>query len=199
MTYGLIAMLYLRFQSNQTLMKTPQLILSICLLLAFAKANAQHEKGDISVGLLAAPLTTDGQDDLGVISKLNAEFFVSSKFSFSSHFFISNNTLFRDQFENREARHSYGILATGQYYFINKEKWQAFGQLGYGFGFDDTTSGVAQNSALTIWTFGIGGVYRFSEHLGVKLMTPYFRARNITFDSNAARGVTVFLGFDYQF
>lgn len=150
----------------------------------------------LSVAVSPYPTTTNNEDDFGAIGLASFEFFVSNKVSLSGSFFTSNNTLISDN--SGVTIHSYGFIPSIHYYFVNKEKWNFFAQAGYGFGFEDQTQGYIQNSALTIYNIGPGAHYKISEKLYVKLLLPYFNARNITLDVDAASGITAFLGFGFK-
>jgi len=160
--------------------------------------NAQNKKGDVAINISGSPYptTTNDADDFGALGLVGMEFFVSKKVSFAGNFFTSNNTLFSDK--SGVTLNSYGFLPTVQYYFVGKRKFNVFGQVGYGFGFTDETRGDAENSALTIFAVGAGAHFRLSKKLNLKLFVPYFDANNITFDNDAADGVTVFLGFQFK-
>ena len=86
------------------------------------------------------------------------------------------------------------------YYFVNTAKLNVFGQLGYGFGFEDLTRnyGIIENSALTIFSIGAGANYKLKEKLSLQLHLPYFNAQNITINTSVADGIAVFLGFNFK-
>jgi len=168
------------------------------VILAFTNFYGQNKKGDVDVFLQAAPyLTTGESSDFGLIGIAGIEFFASDNFSVATNFYSSNNSLFNN--DSGITIRSYGILATGQYYFLNLEKWSAYGQAGFGFGIDDYTANNIDNSALVLWNIGAGANYRFSEKLYLKVLIPYFNAKNTTRDFTAAKGATAFLGFGYKF
>lgn len=172
------------------------LFLSICLICAFA--NSQNNKGEslLSVALSPYPTTTYGENDFGAMGMVSFEFFVLNQVSISGNFVTTNNTLI---FNNSGVTiHSYGFIPSIHYYFVNKEKWNVFAQAGYGYGFEDQTQGYIQNSALTIFNIGAGANYRIGEKLYLKLLIPYFNARNVTLNVKAASGLTGFLGVAYK-
>ncbi|MDC8002388.1 hypothetical protein POV26_15175 [Aequorivita todarodis] len=177
-------------------MKT--LALFICFIIPFLSVS-QNQKGTmiLSVAVSPYPTTTNNEDDFGAIGLASFEFFVSDKVSLSGSFFTSNNTLIKDN--SGVTIHSYGFVPSIHYYFVNKEKWNVFAQAGYGFGFEDQTQGYIENSALTIYNIGPGAHYRIGEKLYLKLLLPYFNARNITLNVDAADGIAGFLGLGFKF
>lgn len=150
----------------------------------------------LSVALSPYPTTTNNENDFGVLVLGSFEFFISEKVSFSGSFFTSNNTLIKNNSD--VTIHSYGITPSIHYYFVNKDKWNVFAQGGYGYGFEDQTQGYIQNSALRVYNIGPGAHYRIGEKLYVKLLLPYFNARNITLNIDAADGIAVFLGLAFK-
>lgn len=173
---------------------TPFLLISLF-------SYSQQKKGDLSISVTGSPFLTkdSNSDDLGLIGKASLEFFLSNKVSVSGSFFTSNNTILKNDSEN--TINSYGFIPSVQYYFLDKPKINVFGQLGYGFGFEDLTRdfGNIENSALTIFSFGAGVNYRLNEKLMLQLLFPYFKAKNITINENAADGVALFFGFNFNF
>lgn len=159
---------------------------------------SQNQKGEmmLSVALSPYPTTTYGENDFGAMGMASFEFFVGNKVSLSGSFFTTNNTLITNN--SGLTIHSYGFTPSIHYYFVNNEKWNVFAQAGYGFGFEDHTQGYIQNSALTIYNIGLGAHYKVAENLYVKLLIPYFKARNITLNVDAADGVAAFLGIGYK-
>jgi len=161
---------------------------------------SQQKKGDLSISVAASPFTTkdSNSDDLGIIGKASLEFFLSNKVSVSGSFFTSNSTVLKNESEN--PINSYGFIPSVQYYFLDNPKLNVFGQLGYGFGFEDLTRdfGNIENSALTIFSFGAGVNYKLNEKLMLQLSIPYFNAKNITINESAADGVALFLGFNFS-
>ncbi|WP_203295010.1 outer membrane beta-barrel protein [Luteirhabdus pelagi] len=174
------------------------LLTAICITaFSFTSLIAQNAKGDITLSVQAAPLvTTIGSNNLGAIGLLTSEFFVANKFSAGISFFTSNNTVFKN--DNDVTANGYGIIPTLQYYAFNKERFDVFVQLGYGFGFEDFTRNQIQNSALTIFTIGVGGQYHFNENWSFRMLIPYFDAKNVTLNVTAAQGPTGFLGVAYR-
>lgn len=158
----------------------------------------QNQKGEtlLSLGISPYPTTTNNKDDFGAIGLGSFEFFVSNKISLSGSFFTSNNTLLKDN--SGVTIHSYGFIPSIQYYIVNKEKWNIFAQAGYGFGFEDQTQGYIENSALTVYNLGAGAHYRVGEKLYLKLLLPYFNAKNITLNVDAANGIAFFLGLAFK-
>ncbi|PVW15105.1 outer membrane beta-barrel protein [Marixanthomonas spongiae] len=178
-------------------MKSQKLLTSFLFFIAFTSAYSQYEKGDISLSIQGAPfITQDGPDDLGLMGLVTAEFFILPKLSAGISFFTTNNTVLKN--DSGTTIHSYGVVPSMQYYVFNKNKFNAFAQIGYGYGFEDLTRGYVENSALTVFNVGIGSNYNFSEHWMVKLTIPYFKAHNVTVDATAADGATVFIGFGYK-
>ena len=177
-------------------MKT--LALFICFIIPFLSVS-QNQKGEmiLSVAVSPYPTTTNNEDDFGAIGLASFEFFVSDKVSLSGSFFTSNNTLIKDN--SGVTIHSYGFVPSIHYYFVNKERWNVFAQAGYGFGFEDQTQGYIENSALTIYNIGPGAHYRIGKKLYLKLLLPYFSARNITLNVDAADGIAGFLGLGFKF
>ncbi len=159
---------------------------------------AQNQKGEMLLSLAASPYptTTNNEDDFGGLGLASFEFFVSNKVSLSGSFFTSNNTLLKDN--SGVTIHSYGFIPSLQYYLWNREKWNVFAQAGYGYGFEDQTQGYIQNSALTVFSIGAGAHYKIGEKFYLKLLLPYFSARNITLNVDAASGVAVFLGLAFK-
>jgi len=161
---------------------------------------SQNKKGDISLSITASPFPTTNSDshDFGIIAKAGLEFHLSNTVSFQGSFFSSNNVLFKD--ESGVSINSYGFVPSIHYYFVNTAKLNVFGQLGYGFGFEDLTRnyGVIKNSALSIFSIGAGANYKLKEKLYLQLHLPYFNTKNITVNESAAGGVAVFLGFHFK-
>ena len=180
-------------------MKSNNSILFITLLLSF-HSFSQNTKGDLAISLTASPFTTQdsNSDDLGIIGKASLEFFLSGEVSLLGSFFTSNNTLFNNN--SGTTINSYGFIPSIQYYFLDKPKINVFGQLGYGFGFEDLTRnyGDIENSALTIFSIGAGMNYKLNEKLFLQLSLPYFKAKNITINENAADGIAIFIGFNFK-
>ena len=139
--------------------------LSLLLVTATLTSFSQNIKGDISLSLTASPFPTTNSDshDFGVIAKIGLEFHVSEKVSFQGSFFTSNNVLFKN--ESGININSYGFIPSVQYYFVNTSRFNVFGQLGYGFGFEDLTRnyGEIENSALTIFSIGAGVNYKLKR------------------------------------
>ncbi|SRX72489.1 hypothetical protein [Aequorivita antarctica] len=173
-------------------------LLFIFAFLFYITAFTQNHKGEmiLSVAVSPYPTTTNNEDDFGALGLASFEFFVSNKVSLSGSFFTSNNTLIKDN--SGVTIHSYGFIPSIHYYFVNKEKWNVFAQAGYGFGFEDQTQGYIENSALTVYNIGPGAHYKIGEKLYLKLLLPYFNARNITLNVDAADGIAVFLGFGFK-
>lgn len=178
-------------------MKISIVFLILCAIGMTTTTQAQHKKGTIMTSLLVSPFptTSDDQDDFGIIGKINLEFFVADNVSFSGSFFTTNNTLINN--DSGLTIHSYGFIPSIQYYLLNNEKFNLFGQLGYGFGFEDRTRGTIENSALTVVSAGLGANYKLTEKLYLKGVLPYFKGQNITIDEKAVDGVAVFLGVNY--
>ncbi|MFT4848731.1 MAG: hypothetical protein ACI83B_001266 [Sediminicola sp.] len=179
-------------------MRVRSLRVVVYLMLCASGMVAQSKKGDMSLSVTASPFpTTYGDnDDFGVIGLAGFEFFLSNRVSLMGSFFSSNNTIIRN--DSGATIRSYGFIPSIQYYFVNKEDFNIFGNLGYGFGFEDLTRGVIQNSALTVFSIGPGVNYKLHEKLFLRLTLPYFNARNITIDENAANGIAVFLGLEFK-
>ncbi len=176
-------------KSKTTLFLLTVLITSFCF--------SQNKKRDLFVSLQAAPfISGENSNDIGVIGTVSFEVLVANNISITTGFFTSNNTLFKN--ENGTTIHSYGILPSVQYYIINKSKFNIFGTLGYGFGFEDLTRSNIENSALTIFNIGVGGNYEVANNLYLKLTIPYISAKNITINENALEGVAPFLGINYK-
>lgn len=170
----------------------------VCVIIFSSIVYSQNQKGEIllSVAVSPYPTTTNDENDFGAIGLASFEFFVSNKLSLSGSFFTTNNTLISDN--SGVTIHSYGFIPSIHYYFVNKEKWNIFVQAGYGYGFEDQTQGYIQNSALTIYNIGPGAHYKMGEKLYLKLLVPYFNARNITLNVHAASGITAFVGLGYK-
>ena len=178
---------------------TKQLIILFLVALS-PPVVAQNQKGDISLSITASPFptTNSNRNDFGVIAKAGMEFHISDNVSFQGSFFTSNNVLFNN--DSGININSYGFIPSVQYYFLNKPKFNVFGQLGYGFGFEDLIRnyGEIENSALTIFSIGAGVNYKLKEKLYLQLHLPYFNAQNITINESVADGVAVFLGFNFK-
>ena len=178
---------------------TKQLIILFLVALSLPVV-AQNQKGDISLSITASPFptTNSNSNDFGVIAKAGMEFHISNNVSFQGSFFTSNNVLFKN--ESGININSYGFIPSVQYYFVNIPRFDVFGQLGYGFGFEDLTRnyGEIENSALTIFSIGAGANYKLKEKLYVQLHLPYFNAQNITINETSSDGVAVFLGFNFK-
>ena len=178
---------------------TKQLIILFLVALSLPVV-AQNQKGDISLSITASPFptTNSNSNDFGVIAKAGMEFHISNNVSFQGSFFTSNNVLFKN--ESGININSYGFIPSVQYYFVNIPRFDVFGQLGYGFGFEDLTRnyGEIENSALTIFSIGAGANYKLKEKLYLQLHLPYFNAQNITINESVADEVAVFLGFNFK-
>ncbi len=170
------------------------------LFLFLTFLSFSQQKGEFAISVALSPFTTQGSnsDDFGLIGKAGLEFYLSDKVSFSGSFFTSNNTIINN--ESGNTINSYGFIPSVQYYFIDKSKFNLFGQIGYGFGFEDLTRnfGNIENSALTIFSFGAGINYKLNKKLFLQLSLPYFKAKNITINEKAADGVAMFIGFDFK-
>lgn len=175
-----------------------KMLFFVCFFLFSSLIYSQNHKGEVllSVSVSPYPTTTNGENDFGAMGLVSFEFFVFHKVSLSGSFFTTNNTLISDN--SGITIHSYGFIPSIQYYFVNKEKWNLFAQAGYGYGFEDQTQGVIQNSALTVYNIGTGAYYKIGEKLYLKLLVPYFSARNITLNVPAASGITAFVGLGYK-
>ena len=175
-------------------------LLSLLLVMASLTSFSQNKKGDITLSITASPFPTtySGNDDFGVIGKTGLEFHISEKVSFQGSFFTSNNVLFKN--ESGTNISSYGMIPSVQYYFVNTSRFNVFGHLGYGFGFEDLTRnyGGIENSALTIFSIGAGANYKLKEKLYVQLHLPYFNAQNISINETSASGIAVFVGFNFK-
>ena len=173
---------------------------TLLIVLASLTSFSQNKKGDIALSITASPFPTTNSDsnDFGVIAKAGMEFHVSENVSFQGSFFTSNNVLFKN--DSGININSYGFIPSVQYYFVNTSRFNVFGQLGYGFGFEDLTrnDGDIENSALTIFSLGAGANYKLKEKLYVQLHLPYFNAQNITINESVAAGVAVFVGFNFK-
>jgi hypothetical protein len=136
------------------------LLFSAIFLLSFS-GIAQNQKGDMSVNIQVAPFLTKGDfKDFGLISLVGVEFFASPKFSIATNLFVSNNTVIKNE-SGREIQ-SYGLIASGQYYFLNIGKWNLFGQAGFGFGMAVYKSIEIDNQTLFIGNIGAGANYLLS-------------------------------------
>lgn len=173
------------------------LVLLFIILLSYT-GFTQNQKGDISVQIQAAPFLTLGDSkDFGLISLAGVEFFASPKFSIATNLFMSNNTVIKND-SGREIQ-SVGLLTSGQYYFLDKEKWNLFGQAGFGFGMADYKTLPIDNQTLFIANLGVGANYLLTEKLSLRLTTPYFIATNTSRNFTEAQGVTLFMGLGYKF
>ncbi len=170
----------------------------LIFLLLTVSAFSQNKKGEmlLSGAISPYPTTTNNEDDFGYLGLVSFEFFAFNKLSLSGSFFTSNNTLLSNN--SGLTIHSYGFVPSVHYYFVNKEKWNVFALAGYGYGFEDQTQGYIQNSALRVYNIGTGAHYKIGNKLYVKMLIPYFNAKNITLNVNAADGITVFLGLSYK-
>jgi len=172
------------------------LLTALLLFFGIAVLFGQSAKGDFNLYVQAAPYPTYEFQDFGLIAIAGAEYFVSQKVSIGTSFFTSNNTLFKG--DRGPTIRSYGVIPSAQYYFVNKPSWTFFGQMGYGFGFEDRTRGSVQNSALTVVEVGLGVAYHLSDIVYVRLLLPFLHAQNVTFDEEALTGVAPFLGFGFR-
>lgn len=174
--------------------------LSFLLVMITLTGFSQNKKGDSFLSITASPFPTTNSDrnDFGIIAKVGLEFHLSNKVSFQGSFFSSNNVLFKD--DSGVNINSYGFVPSVHYYFVNTAKLNVFGQLGYGFGYEDLTRsyGAIENSALTIFSVGAGANYKLKEKLYLQLHLPYFNAQNITINTSVADGVAIFLGFNFK-
>lgn len=173
------------------------LLFSVIILFSFSGVT-QNQKGDMSVNLQVAPFLTKGDSkDFGLISLAGVEFFASPKFSIATTLFASNNTVIKNE-SGREIQ-SFGLIGSGQYYFLNTGKWNLFGQAGFGFGMADYKSIEIDNQTLFIGNIGAGANYLLSEKLSLRLSLPYFIATNTSRNFTEAEGVTLFVGLGYKF
>ena len=162
-------------------------------------ANTQNQNKSVSLSITASPFPVEinNAKDFGIIGKISLEFHTSKALSFQGSFYASNTTFFKNNSNNQI--NSLGVIPSVQYYFYNRQKFNVFGQLGYGFGFEYRTlySCKIENSALTIFAVGAGANYRLNNKLYFQLHLPYFRAYNITTDYESASGLAVFFGFNF--
>ena len=170
------------------------LFTSFCL-----SVSSQDQNKLVSLSVTASPFPVEIENvkDFGIIGKISLEFHTSKTLSFQGSFYSSSTTFF-DNNSNKKIR-SFGLVPSVQYYFFNHSKFNVFGQLGYGFGFEDRTlySGKIENSALTIFAVGGGVNYMLYNKLYLQLHLPYFRAYNITSDFESASGFALFIGFNF--
>jgi len=173
--------------------------LPVLLFLAFSTiVFSQNKKGDwaLSASVSPYPTETGGHNDFGFLGLAGLEFFVSDKVSFSGSFFTSDNgTLKNDSDVDIK---SYGFIPSTQYYFVNKESYNLFGQIAYGFGFKSDERTPFDNEALRIYSLGAGGQYHINDVLSLQLLLPYFNAKDITLNRDDADGVAVFLGLRFK-
>lgn len=176
-----------------------KLLLLFVFIFPFFLGYSQDQNKSVSLSVTASPFPTKSSEnkDIGVIGKLSLEFHTSNKLSFQGSFFTSNNIFLKN--DSKHQINSYGFIPSVQYYFLNYTRFNVFGQLGYGFGFEGRTlySGKIENSAITIFAVGGGANYRLNNKLYFQLHLPYFRANNITTDYNSASGLAVFFGFNF--
>lgn len=179
-------------------MKKQLFVIVLCLLASF-EAISQFQKNDNLVALSVAPYptTTSDENDFGLILKVDAEFFIANKLSFVTTAFYSSNTAFTNA--SGVALQAYGIIPSLQYYLINKERWSIHLLGGYGFGFTDRDFRGSQNSAISIFSLGVGASYKLKERLYLKLQLPYFKAQNMSFDITEVEGAVPFIGVTYGF
>ena len=174
-------------------------ILFCAVLCVFFSQNvfAQLEKGNQLFSVTTAPYltTTNGENDVGVIVKADAEFLLSNRLSIVTSGFYSNNTVFDNA--SGVTFNAYGVVPSVQYYVVNKEKWNVYTLAGYGFGFTDRSFGNSQNSDITVVTLGAGAQYSLNTRWLLKLQLPYFKAQNISFDFTEVEGVAPFIGVSY--
>ena len=180
-------------------MKLVHLFAIIATLCLSTNAFAQLEKGDHFVGISLAPYptTSNGEKDFGLIVKADAEFLLTNRLSFVTSGFYSSNTAFENA--SGVSLNAFGIIPSLQYYVLNKGKWNVHFLAGYGFGFTDRAFINAQNSAISIVSFGTGASYKISEKLYLKLQIPYFKAQNISYDFTEVEGAAPFFGIAYSF
>lgn len=165
----------------------------------FFLGYSQDQNKSVSLSVTASPFPVeiDQSKDLGIIGKISLEFHTSKVLSFQGNFYTSNTTFFENN-SNLQMK-SFGFIPSVQYYFLNYPRFNVFGQLGYGFGFEDRTlhSGKIENGALTISAIGGGLNYQLNNKLYFQLHLPYFRAYNITANYESASGLAVFIGFNF--
>ena len=169
----------------------------VTFILFSSISYSQSKKGDMAVSLTASPLTQMNSNNIGIIAKAGFEIFLSSKISLQGSFFASNNNVIKS--EDTYSINAYGFIPSIQYFFINKQKINLFGQIGYGFGFDDETRnfGTIENSALRVYSIGAGCNYKLGEKLQLQLIIPYINAKNMTINQVSVEGITAFLGFNF--
>lgn len=179
-------------------MKFQKLLFSIFLLVSIT-VFSQNNKGDwaISISISPYPTETNSENDFGFIGLAGMEFFISDKVSFMGSFFTSDNGTIKN--DSGIDINSYGFIPSLQYYFLNKEKYAVFGQMGYGFGFKSDGRTPLDNEALRIYNIGAGAKYHFNDMLSLQLLIPYFNAKDITANRDDADGVAVFLGLGFNF
>ena len=102
-------------------------------------ANTQNQNKSVSLSITASPFPVEinNAKDFGIIGKISLEFHTSKALSFQGSFYASNTTFFKNNSNNQI--NSLGFIPSVQYYFFNRQKFNVFGQLGYGFGFEDRT------------------------------------------------------------
>lgn len=173
-------------------------LLFLTLLFSTLAVTAQYKKGDARLSIKVSPYFTQttSEDDFGAIGLIGLDYFISDRVSMSTSFFTSNNSLFQN--DSNISINAYGVIPSIQYHFLNLEKVNLFGQLGYGFGFSSDGRTQIDNQALRIYNIGIGVSYPIHKHLGVSLLIPYFNAKDLTFNREDASGVAIFIGLDFN-
>lgn len=174
-----------------------QSILFLAFIFISFSNYAQSEKGDFAALFQVSPFPTNGNNDIGLINVVGGEYFLSQKLSLGAQVFFSNNTWLKSD-SGREIQ-SIGFLISGQYLFLNQEKWRVFAQATAGLGKASYKYIDIEKQNLLVGSFGPGVNYFLNDNIHLKLTTPYFIAQNTSRDFTEVRGVGLFIGLGYTF
>ncbi len=173
--------------------------------------QAQSQKADLKFTVAALLLFGDasgfGSGFNGLVLKPGVGYFINNSTSVDINFSYAPLNDLRisgvDSYYN-----SYAFVPTLRNNFVNRQKWRAFAEVGFGLG---TIKYKAENQALTtfrhdelsggisILTLGAGVNYFVNDNFDLELITPYISTRNITSDTvnNLYSGLEPTLGVTY--
>lgn len=189
-----------------------KVLLSIAFTLFFLNAFGQFQKNDLKLTVSALPLfgSSEGFEAgvNGVVIKPSIGYFLSDRTSIDVNF--SYATMNNLRVGNVDSYYdSYAFIPVLRNYFVNKQKFRLFAEIGFGLGTikynaDNNDFRNAQHEELTggisILNIGIGGNYYFNEQFGIEVIIPYLSTRNITSDNsnNLYTGIGPTLGVTYR-
>lgn len=182
-----------------------KVVFAAIAVFGFAFANAQsHQKGTMQVNVMGGFLTGSGSsksDEAGsekfkftaTGGQFGAHFQYGIAESFSIGIGLEGGTVVmtpKEAYAGTEpSMNTFKVMATGRYYFVNKEKFNVYGgpSIGYTTGKDDTVYGFGFGDMETKFSglnYGInaGGNYFFTDIVGVIV--------NLGYEGNSLKSTT---------